>query len=91
LYPLSVALVVAFKEVRCPDVSRWSSCIPFPNDNGRSSRLAADVLIVQRGSAHFTWSRANLQAAGDLRGAYIDALHAADDHDLGPLITFARS
>jgi Fic-DOC domain mobile mystery protein B len=64
---------------------------PFPNGNGRWSRLAADVLIVQRGGARFTWGRANLQAAGDLRGAYIDALHAADDHDLGPLITFARS
>jgi hypothetical protein len=32
----------------------------------------------------------NLQAAGTRR-VYIDALHAADKHDLGPLIDFARS
>src|SRR6266850_7746356 len=62
---------------------------PFPNGNGRWSRLAADVLIVQRGRPRFTWGRTNMQTAGDVRGAYIDALHAADNHDLGPLIRFA--
>jgi Fic-DOC domain mobile mystery protein B len=64
---------------------------PFPNGNGRWSRLAADVLIVQQGGSRFTWGRADLQAAGDVRKRYIDALHAADEHDLGPLIKFARS
>jgi Fic-DOC domain mobile mystery protein B len=64
---------------------------PFPNGNGRWSRLAADVLIVQQGGSRFTWGRANLQAASDLRKRYIDALHAADEHDLGPLVKFARS
>jgi Fic-DOC domain mobile mystery protein B len=64
---------------------------PFPNGNGRWSRLAADLLIVQQGGSRFTWGRANLQGAGDVRKRYIDALHAADKHDLGPLITFARS
>jgi Fic-DOC domain mobile mystery protein B len=64
---------------------------PFPNGNGRWSRLAADVLIVQQGGSRFTWGRADLQAAGDVRQHYIDALHAADKHDLGPLIKFAQS
>lgn len=64
---------------------------PFPNGNGRWSRLAADLLIVQLGGTRFTWGRANLQVAGDVRRAYIDALHAADGHDLGPLVAFARS
>ncbi len=64
---------------------------PFPNGNGRWSRLAADVLIVQQGGTRLTWGRANLQVAGDVRRAYIDALHAADNHDLGPLVSFARS
>ena len=70
---------------------RLVSVHPFPNGNGRWSRLAADVLIVQQGGARFTWGRANLQTAGDTRRAYIDALHAADNHDFGPLIAFARS
>lgn len=64
---------------------------PFPNGNGRWSRLAGDLLIVQQGGARFTWGGANLQAEGDVRKRYMDALHAADDHDLEPLIRFARS
>lgn len=64
---------------------------PFPNGNGRWSRLAADLLIVQQGGPRFTWGRTNLQAASDPRRAYIDALHAADKHDLAPLMAFARS
>ncbi len=64
---------------------------PFPNGNGRWSRLAADLLITRQGGSRFTWGRANLQAASDVRRAYIDALHAADKHDLAPIIDFARS
>lgn len=64
---------------------------PFPNGNGRWSRLAADMLITQQSGARFSWGRANLQNAGDVRRFYIDALHAADAHDLTPLIAFARS
>ncbi|MGD0864657.1 MAG: mobile mystery protein B [Rhizomicrobium sp.] len=69
---------------------RLVSIHPFPNGNGRWSRLAADILIVQSGSPRFTWGRTNLQIASETRKAYIDALHAADEHDLNPLITFAR-
>ena len=64
---------------------------PFANGNGRWSRLAADLLIVGLGGERFTWGRSNLQAAGDVRRAYINALRAADNHDLGPLVAFARS
>jgi fido (protein-threonine AMPylation protein) len=64
---------------------------PFPNGNGRWSRLAADALITQLGSARFTWGGANLQAVGDARKRYIDGLQAADKRDLEPLIRFARS
>jgi Fic-DOC domain mobile mystery protein B len=64
---------------------------PFPNGNGRWSRLAADMLIVRLGGSRFTWGRTNLQNTGNLRKAYIDALHAADNHDPRLLIVFARS
>lgn len=70
---------------------RLTSVHPFPNGNGRWSRLVADVLITQLGGPRFTWGGANLQAAGTARVAYIKALHVADSHDLGPLIEFARS
>lgn len=70
---------------------RLVSVHPFPNGNGRWSRLAADVLITQLGSARFTWGGANLQASGEARKRYIAALQAADNHDLEPLVRFARS
>ncbi|MBZ5532395.1 MAG: mobile mystery protein B [Acidobacteriia bacterium] len=64
---------------------------PFPNGNGRHSRLIADLLVMSLGGERFTWGSANLQQAGDLRRQYIDALRAADNHDYAPLLRFARS
>jgi Fic-DOC domain mobile mystery protein B len=64
---------------------------PFPNGNGRWSRLAADLLIVRLGGSRFTWGRTDLQTKGNVRDAYIQALQAADKHDFASLIAFARS
>lgn len=64
---------------------------PFANGNGRWSRMAADLLAIQLGRPRFTWGSSNLQPVGELRRHYIDALHAADDHDIAPLVAFARS
>ena len=64
---------------------------PFPNGNGRWSRLAADLLVTSQGGSRFSWGGANLQASGNARKRYIDALHAADNHDFAPLVAFARS
>jgi len=64
---------------------------PFANGNGRHSRLMADLLVMELGRERFSWGRANLQAVGDVRGRYIMALKAADRHDIGLLLAFARS
>jgi Fic-DOC domain mobile mystery protein B len=64
---------------------------PFPNGNGRHSRLMADLLVMRLGCERFSWGSANLQVAGDVRGRYIAALKSADNHDIGPLLEFARS
>jgi Fic-DOC domain mobile mystery protein B len=64
---------------------------PFPNGNGRWSRLMADILAVRLGQRRFTWGRSYLRGADETRRAYIAALKAADGHDIGPLLTFARS
>jgi Fic-DOC domain mobile mystery protein B len=64
---------------------------PFPNGNGRHARLLADLLILQWGGERLTWGSANLQQAGDVRRRYIESLKSADDHDIGPLLAFARS
>jgi Fic-DOC domain mobile mystery protein B len=64
---------------------------PFPNGNGRHSRLAADLLIIRLGRDRFSWGGKNLCHAGVLRQRYIAALKIADHLDIGALVAFARS
>ncbi len=64
---------------------------PFPNGNGRLSRLAADLLARQLGRERFTWGSGNLIEAAALRHRYIDALRAADNKEIALLLAFVRS
>jgi Fic-DOC domain mobile mystery protein B len=63
---------------------------PFANGNGRHARLMADLLLEHNGAKPFTWGSTNLAKAGPLRKQYIEALRAADNKDLGPLLEFVR-
>jgi Fic-DOC domain mobile mystery protein B len=64
---------------------------PFPNGNGRHARLIADIIAVKLGRPAFTWGSANLVKEGEARTAYLEAIRAADDGDIQPLLNFARS
>ncbi|MBY4611715.1 mobile mystery protein B [Rhizobium sp. 9T] len=64
---------------------------PFPNGNGRHARLAADLLVEKLNKEPFSWGSGSLSDMGDLRMRYVAALQAADNHDIGPLLEFARS
>lgn len=64
---------------------------PFPNGNGRHSRLMADLLIERLGGPAFSWGGKRLAMPGDLRRRYVATLRAADGHDIAPLLAFARS
>jgi Fic-DOC domain mobile mystery protein B len=64
---------------------------PFPNGNGRWSRLMADILIVKLGGKRFTWGGGALREADQTRKTYIGALKSADNQDFVPLLAFARS
>jgi len=64
----------------------------FPNGNGRHSRLIADVITSHIFNMPvFSWGSSNLVRQGDARKQYIDAIHAADQGIIFPLLTFARS
>ncbi len=64
----------------------------FPNGNGRHARLMTDVLCRKMDWETFTWgSRADLVSVGPARERYIQALHSADNFEMGPLLEFARS
>ncbi|MGO7424466.1 mobile mystery protein B, partial [Rhizobium ruizarguesonis] len=64
---------------------------PFPNGNGRHARLAADLLIERLGGERFSWGGRTLADVGELRTRYVVALRAADNHDIAPLLEFART
>jgi Fic-DOC domain mobile mystery protein B len=69
---------------------RLVSIHPFPNGNGRHSRMAADLLVMQLGQPRFTWGRQSLVDAGQTRKAYVTALQAADAGEIARLLGFGR-
>lgn len=70
---------------------RLVSIHPFPNGNGRHSRMAGDLLAMQLGQRPFTWGSISLVDASQTRRDYVTALQAADAHDIEKLLVFARS
>lgn len=66
---------------------------PFPNGNGRHSRLATDLLVRDLGLAPFTWGGTadDMVTAIETRNGYIAALRAADAGDIALLLRFVRS
>jgi len=64
---------------------------PFPNGNGRHSRLMADILIEKIfGKQIFSWGNKNLCKQSDNRKNYIKAIIEADNGNYKPLLKFAR-
>jgi hypothetical protein len=51
----------------------------------------ADLLAMKLGQPVFSWVSSDIVPAGELRGAYINALRSADKGDIQPLLRFARS
>ncbi|MHB1164483.1 MAG: mobile mystery protein B [Candidatus Nanopelagicales bacterium] len=64
---------------------------PFPNGNGRWSRMVGDLFVQSLGQPRFTWGRGDLVNPGDLRDSYLGALNRADLMDMADLIAFARA
>lgn len=65
---------------------------PFPNGNGRCTRLIADMYLVTIDEPMFTWGSRSIDVDGDARKRYIDALvKARNEDDYGDLLAFARS
>lgn len=64
---------------------------PFPNGNGRFSRLFADLFLLNNNEARFSWGRENLVEDNSVRKLYIEALQAADNNNFSKLIAFVSS
>ena len=63
---------------------------PFPNGNGRISRLMADLLMRKFGLPDLNWGSGDLTEISELRKQYIDALRVADRGDYTALIGFVK-
>lgn len=64
---------------------------PWPNGNGRWSRLMADTLLHASGHAAFTWGRGLSNNADVARAKYLAAVRAADSGNFALLLQFVRS
>jgi Fic-DOC domain mobile mystery protein B len=65
---------------------------PFPNGNGRHSRILTDcVRMMLLGKPPLTWSADNLDNQTEERNQYISALRQADMGDYEPLVIYLRS
>lgn len=64
---------------------------PFPNGNGRCTRLIADLYLRSVGADRLGWGGSDLATEGDLRSDYLEALRAADAGDYEPLLLFATA
>ena len=61
---------------------------PFPNGNGRISRLMADLLMKQFDLPALNWGSGSLTEISELRRKYISALQDADNGDYSSLLHF---
>lgn len=64
---------------------------PFPNGNGRHSRLMADLIVQQADRPPFSWGGGSLMGTSELRKAYVGALRNADQGEMEALMEFSRS
>ncbi len=65
---------------------------PFPNGNGRHSRICADILISKGLKKEiFSWGGKKLTDRSETRDKYLEAIYKADGENIHPLIEFARS
>ncbi len=63
---------------------------PFPNGNGRISRIMADLIMNNLGLDNLDWGSGNLTEISKLRTKYISALQEADNGDYTKLIDFVK-
>ena len=61
---------------------------PFPNGNGRVSRLMADLVLQKLEGKTLYWGDTNLVDVSEVRRKYIDALRKADAGDYTDLLNF---
>lgn len=63
---------------------------PFNNGNGRWARFVVNLFLKERLGSFIRFPEDDLLLATDIRKRYIQALQAADESDVGPLLALHR-
>ena len=63
---------------------------PFPDGNGRWSRLLANIWIKQNGGPIVAWPTELRQVTSVIRDKYMEAIKQADNGDIGLLVSLHR-
>ena len=64
---------------------------PFPNGNGRISRLMADLVSLKLDNKKLYWGNTDLVNVSEIRSNYIKALRKADAGDYSDLLDFTNN
>lgn len=59
---------------------------PFPNGNGRWSRMVANIWLKLHGAEPIEWPETTIGTASTVRGEYLEAVKAADRGDYSKLL-----
>lgn len=76
------------KEIAVRFHHRLVQIYPFPNGNGRISRIMADLIMQNLSQDTLNWGSGDLGEISNLRKIYICALQSADRGDYRPLLDF---
>jgi Fic-DOC domain mobile mystery protein B len=63
---------------------------PFPNGNGRWSRMLANIWLRLNGQPYTRWPEEAVGEASPVRGEYIAAIKEADNGDYEPLVSLHK-
>src|SRR5574344_1655137 len=63
---------------------------PFPNGNGRVSRIMADLLSIKLTGKKLNWGSCNLSEISEIRQLYISSLRQADTGNYADLLNFVK-
>ncbi len=90
-HAMLISLSIPADEIAIRFHHKLVSIHPFPNGNGRHSRLMADLLIKRLGGCFFSWGgNVDLVSPSITRSQYLSALRRADNNDISSLLVFAR-
>jgi fido (protein-threonine AMPylation protein) len=81
---------MSWDEISAEMHHRLVSIHPFPNGNGRTTRIYVEYVQKRNNRSITSWMASLSHSPAKRRDMYIQALRSADKGDFGPLIEFMK-